>query len=377
MTNEAKDGGDASVVEMDDAGFRARYRLSGRRESSQRHVESTCLAFRDLSFEVNDRKTRKPLKLLEGVCGRVDRARTLAVIGPSGAGKTTLMSLLTLRAPAGVATGSASLGGRPLTHSLFRRQCFFVTQQDELWPTLSPREQLDYARLLFSSAGADMEASRVDEVLRRMGLESCADTVVGVDIVPGGLSGGQKRRLSVAIALMKRALCVFLDEPTSGLDAASAFHTMAFVRELAVTEALIAVATIHQPSTRVYLCFDECMLLSSGRCAFLGEASHATAHFEALGHALPELTNPADFMLDLVNADFVDRVEVDRLLDAWDDDDEISAFLPDDTGTDTGIAILPLDDVWGTRPTLRSQLRILLERQVVLLSRDVLVVASS
>ena len=95
-------------------------------------------------------------------------------------------------------------------------------QRDELWPTLTPREQLVFARRLAVAAGAEVEEGRVGEILKRMGLESCADTRVGHEMLPGGgLSGGQKRRLSLALALLKRAICMFLDEPTSGLDAAS------------------------------------------------------------------------------------------------------------------------------------------------------------
>ena len=127
----------------------------------------------------------------------------LAILGPSGAGKTTLLSLLTLRAPAGEARGGCTLGGRPLTHSVFRRRCFYVPQNSDgaAWPTLTPREQLLFAAALFRAGGAE----RVEEVLKQLGLESCADTLVGHDLVPGGLSGGQKKRLAVAVALVKRA----------------------------------------------------------------------------------------------------------------------------------------------------------------------------
>jgi ABC-type multidrug transport system ATPase subunit len=183
---------------------------------------SASLTFHELSFTVKDRKSKKPKLLLDAVSGTAEPGHTLAILGPSGAGKTTLMNVLTLRASGGDASGSTRLGGKPLTHSLFRKTCFTVGQRDELWPTLTPREQLVFARRLAVAAGAEVEEGRVDEILKRMGLESCADTRVGHEMLPGGgLSGGQKRRLSLALALLKRAICMFLDEPTSGLDAAS------------------------------------------------------------------------------------------------------------------------------------------------------------
>jgi len=138
---------------------------------------------------------------------------------------------------------------------------------------------------------------------------------------------------------------------------------MAFVRELAVSEHLIVLATIHQPSTRIYLGFDRVMLLSEGRVAFSGRADAAVAHFEGLGHALPPLTNPADWLLDLVNADFADAAAVARLLDAW-------AAARRDEALDGGAA--GVDDEWGVEPTLAKQLVPQLRRQAWLLSRDVL-----
>ena len=105
-------------------------------------TEKRVLAYADLGFAVHDKKTKQLKSILQDVSGRVERARVLAILGPSGAGKTTLLSLLTLRAPSGEATGVTTLGGRPLTPALFRKQCFYVAQSAEeaAWPTLTPRE---------------------------------------------------------------------------------------------------------------------------------------------------------------------------------------------------------------------------------------------
>ena len=331
---------------------------------------SAALTFQGLSYTVKDRKSKKPKLLLDAVSGTAEPGHTLAILGPSGAGKTTLMNVLTLRASGGDASGSTRLGGRPLTHSLFRKTCFTVGQRDELWPTLTPREQLVFARRLAVAAGAKVEEGRVDEILKRMGLESCADTRVGHEMLPGGgLSGGQKRRLSLALALLKRAICMFLDEPTSGLDAAAALNTMTFIGELAKQERLIAVCTIHQPSTAIYLAFDGVMLLSEGRVAYRGAAAAAVDYFASRGRKMPELTNPADFLLDLVNADFADKSDVDELLDAWADSRE-------KRDSESDLAALGAEarlDGDGARPNVANQLAPLLRRQALLLSRDPLV----
>ena len=144
---------------------------------------------------------------------------------------------------------------------------------------------------------------------------------------------------------------------------------MTFIGELAKQERLIAVCTIHQPSTAIYLAFDGVMLLSEGRVAYRGAAAAAVDYFASRGRKMPELTNPADFLLDLVNADFADKGEVDELLDAWADSRE-------KRDSESDLAALGAEahlDGDGARPNVANQLAPLLRRQALLLSRDPLV----
>ena len=122
-------------------------------------------------------------------------------------------------------------------------------------------------------------------MLTKMGLLSCAETKCGNQFVKG-LSGGQKRRLSLAIALLKKPAVIFLDEPTSGLDAAASAGVMKFVTDIAAKEKLIILCTIHQPSAKVFHGFDQVMLLSAGKVAYCGKASLAEKYFEGIGHKM-------------------------------------------------------------------------------------------
>ena len=119
------------------------------------------------------------------------------------AGKTTLISSLTLDALYGKATGSVTLNGVPMTDAMFQQHCYVVKQHDTHWPYLTCRETLLYAAQLYQTPPHELD-DRVDGILQKMGLETCADTR------NASLSGGQRRRLSIGLALLKQPTVLFL-----------------------------------------------------------------------------------------------------------------------------------------------------------------------
>eukprot|EP00971_Amphidinium_carterae_P339755 6477737-Amphidinium_carterae.1 len=199
---------------------------------------------------------------------------------------------------------------------MLRRRGFVVNQEDHHWTFLTCKETLAFAAEFYLSVSQEEKARRVQSIISKMGLESCQNTRVGNAFVKG-LSGGQKRRLSLAVALIKKPDLIFLDEPTSGLDAASAAKIMVFIKELAARDNLLVITTIHQPSTAVFNGFDQVMILSKGREAYVGNANESIKWFGSQGYPIPENTNPADHCLDIVNADFTPEEGVKKLLDEW------------------------------------------------------------
>ena len=270
--------------------------------------------FEDIRFRVKSKAGEK--EILHGINGCVRSGEVLAILGPSGAGKTCLIDALTMEMKGGENYGKVTLNGQNLTREVFTKNCASMTQQDNHWAFLTCRETLEYAADLCVNDTQEEKKKRVNAILSTVGLESCADTKVGNQFLKG-LSGGQKRRLSLAVSLLTDPKVLFLDEPTSGLDAAAAAAIMSFLKELAQATNICIVCTIHQPSTAVFNGFDRVMLLSSGRVAYLGTSQNVLPYFEKIGHKMPSNTNPAEFMLDLANREFTDPKQVDDILDHY------------------------------------------------------------
>jgi len=234
-----------------------------------------------------------------------------------------LLNVLTLNAFGKEAeiTGKCSLNGIPLNQTMFAKHFCIVPQEDSHRPFLTCRESIRYAADFYLKGTPESKDEEVEKLLVRLGLDTCRNTRVGNQFIQG-LSGGQKKRLSVAIALLKKPSVLLLDEPTSGLDAASSSHVMGYIRDLAKSLNIIVICTIHQPSSAIYNSFSKVLLLSSGRTAFLGSPERSVSYFASIGFNNPPNTNPAEFLLDVINAEFTDPESVKFVLDTWSQQEE-------------------------------------------------------
>eukprot|EP00962_Isochrysis_galbana_P038088 scaffold13456_cov115-Isochrysis_galbana.AAC.6 len=335
---------------------------AGRWEFSFRH----CSYVLDVSK--NGKKSMLPFKnttakpLISDVTASVSSGELLAILGPSGAGKTVLLNMLTLEAGTGTPFGHMTLNGQQLTWPMYRKYSAYVPREDTLWATLTARQHLEHAFSLYRPevpAGAKRGVA-IDELLDATGLTSAQHTRAGNALFKG-LSGGQKRRLALAIVLVKEPKVLILDEPTSGLDSAAASAIMKFLRDLAQSKGLCIIATIHQPSAAVYSHFSKTLILAKGRTAYYGPAELMTEHFDSLGHHAQESTNPAEFVLDLVCPPADRENVVDKVLNAW-------ADAP-------AHVVSPISTVEPPKGNIRTasfgtQLTMLLKRNLMLLVRD-------
>eukprot|EP00820_Chromera_velia_P001770 Cvel_15456.t1-p1 / transcript=Cvel_15456.t1 / gene=Cvel_15456 / organism=Chromera_velia_CCMP2878 / gene_product=ABC transporter G family member 7, putative / transcript_product=ABC transporter G family member 7, putative / location=Cvel_scaffold1144:52584-54181(+) / protein_length=368 / sequence_SO=supercontig / SO=protein_coding / is_pseudo=false len=246
--------------------------------------------------------------ILDGVSGVAKPGRLLAILGPSGSGKTTLLNSLVGQLPKQrniIHTGAVSANGVSQADWLRNGQPPGFVQQDDLFfPLLTVRETLRLVAELKlpSDMTPEEKHAQVDVVLRRLSLEKCADTWVGDTRVPG-ISGGERKRLSLALQLMGGSQVLLADEPTTGLDSAQAFSVVAALRQLA-EEGNTIIASIHQPRSAIWSLMDDVMLMSEGRVLFSGPAEDALPYFESLGFSCPDHYNPAEFLIDLAVADW-------------------------------------------------------------------------
>ncbi|CAN0443751.1 unnamed protein product [Pylaiella littoralis] len=260
-------------------------------------------------------------KILKGVSGAVRSGQILAIVGASGAGKTSLLDVLVGKIKDGTkglsVTGDITVNGEIMSRAFFLENAAYVPQEDRLWSALTVRENLTFASRMYDPVMSETQCKkRVDEIVASLGLESCQHTKVG-NVFLKGISGGQKRRTSIGAELVVQRKIVFLDEPTSGLDAASASEIMALLRRVASETGMIIITSVHQPSTRVFNSFDQVILLTMGQTAYFGPAVDSLDHFAKLGHTPVGLVNPADYLLEITNSDFSDAKLVQQLADAW------------------------------------------------------------
>ena len=239
--------------------------------------------------------------ILDACSGSCEAGEMVAVMGPSGCGKTTLLDCLANKKTQAY-EGDVRLNGTP-RDALFSRLTSYVPQMDDVPAYLTVGEAVRFVHALrvegrVSERERD-EATR--ETLRLLGIDDIENEIIG-DEQRRGISGGQKRRLSLARGLIGGSQIVFSDEPTSGLSATDAYVVTRAMSVAAKTLGVLFITVIHQPRAEVTDMFDSLILLTSnpGRLVYNGPFRDAVKYVEAAGFGAPKACNPADFLLDLI-----------------------------------------------------------------------------
>lgn len=258
------------------------------------------------------------LQLLRDVSGAFRPGILTALVGVSGAGKTTLMDVLAGRKTGGYIEGSINISGYPKNQETFARVSGYCEQNDIHSPRVTVYESLLYSAWLRLPKDIDTKTRKmfVEEVMDLVELNPLRDALVGL---PGldGLSTEQRKRLTIAVELVANPSIIFMDEPTSGLDARAAAIVMRTVRNTVDTGRTV-VCTIHQPSIDIFEAFDELLLMKRGGqviyAGSLGHRSHKLIEYFEAVPGVPKIRdayNPATWMLEISAPSMEAQLDVD------------------------------------------------------------------
>jgi len=318
--NSSSSSDEQSVVDTADNLPEQGSSIFGATRDKQTSVVPLTISFQNLFYSVKVskgfmpqiKKCKNPFEkerkyILKDLHGAFQPGEVTAILGPSGAGKTTLLNLLAGRINGGKVEGDIRLNGirrKKISDSKWKKICAYVMQDDIMHGQLSTRETLHFAACLrvpgsFSHWGR--RGKRVRAVIEELGLESCAKTKIGTPDARG-ISGGQRKRVSIGMELITEPSILFLDEPTTGLDSATAYTLVLTLRKLAEAGRTV-ISTIHSPSSDMFFKFDKVMFMSRGHILYHGPTSSMVAFFSRLNFKCPKYANPCEYVMNLAKDD--------------------------------------------------------------------------
>ncbi|XP_043701397.1 ABC transporter G family member 10 [Telopea speciosissima] len=280
-------------------GRRIQYKIETKKLSYQLHPQGHEFNWVCCWGNSNDSKSQR--YILKNVNCVAKPGEITAIAGPSGAGKTTLLEVLAGLVPQSRISGRVLVNDRPMNAPTFRRVSGYVTQDDALFPLLTVEETLLYSARLRICGHLSVAVARVGALIKELGLERVSGSRIGGDC-SRGISGGEKRRVSIGVEVVHDPAVLLIDEPTSGLDSASAFHVVTLLKSMVVNQGKTIVLTIHQPGFRILELFDQIVLLSNGIVLHHGSLDLLEERLKISGHCIPRHVNVLEFAIDVTES---------------------------------------------------------------------------
>jgi ABC-type multidrug transport system ATPase subunit/ABC-type multidrug transport system permease subunit len=274
-------------------------------EVLEEEIPLVCLKWTDVVYSVSIKAqdgTVANKEVLHGVSGYANPGELLVIMGPSGAGKTTLMNLLANRVAIGA---GATLTGTILAndddiHSIaYENYVAYVMQEDILLATMTVRECLQFSCDLRTRGEQHKKDRKVERLLDDLVLRKCKDSQIG-SALKRGVSGGERKRVCIGVEIITNPSVIFLDEPTSGLDSYTALAIVRLLKRNSKRGRTV-VTTLHQPSSDIYKLFDKLLIVADGNIVFHGPPYDSIGYFNQAGFPFPEYGNPADSIMKVVS----------------------------------------------------------------------------
>ncbi|XP_055549562.1 ATP-binding cassette sub-family G member 4-like [Wyeomyia smithii] len=266
--------------------------------AAARLFKPVTISFKDLSYSVRTGIFRKGRDILKNINGEFHAGELTAIMGPSGAGKSTLLDILAGYTESEF-TGEILVNRQQRDLKRFRRQSAYIMQDHNLQPHLTVLEAMHFSANL--KIGAELSPAskkiRMNEILCAIGLQDHKKTRTAK------LSGGQNKRLAIALEIVNNPPVMFFDEPTSGLDISTSKKCVELLKHLA-REGRTIICTIHQPSALLLNMFDHLFTMAEGECIFTGSTGNIVPFLKELDIICPEHYSPSDFLLEIATHDY-------------------------------------------------------------------------
>jgi len=271
----------------------------------QKTLTKLTLTWDNVQYVIHKGDPHRERVILHNISGYAQPGKLTVILGPSGAGKSSLLNAISGRLQEN--SCSELVGSISVNHVRYQKNMSeisaYVMQDTCMFPFSTVAETLEFRKqmLMHHFDNEDEANHRVRLVAEELQLNHLKKTIIGNES-KRGLSGGEKKRVNIALDLLKDRPILFLDEPTSGLDAFQALNVVTVLKDLA-NKGRTVICTIHQPRSSIVELFDDVILLTAGKCVYNGPANEVVEYFSNLGFFCPFNHNVADFLLDTISID--------------------------------------------------------------------------
>lgn len=327
------------------------------------------LTFKDILYQVRikdkDSNTEYFKTIINNISGQAKSGEITAIMGPSGSGKTSLLNFITSRinfSKSSNFSGELYINEKKIEFDDIGHYSGYVMQDDCLFPTLTPEENLRLAiRLKNLTTDEDLEDCTM-KFLKDLQIYGCKNSYIGSADLKG-ISGGERKRVSIGMEIVSNPSILFLDEPTSGLDSQTSLKILSLLKKIAVQKNIIVVCTIHQPSSNIFNIFDKLIIIERGNMIYNDIPLNITKYFKSIGKPLKLKANPADSFMRILEENSKNKNTMNYFIDNYKNQDMINRKEIDNYLAETNMGINIISKAEDTA-SMALQIKILSERSL-------------